>query len=297
MEKTPSPIGLGCMRLCSLPDEKAVRHLVDTALENGIHLFDHADIYDAGRAEALFGRALPSSYRDRIVLQSKCSIRPGVCYDLSRRHILDSVEGSLRRLGTDHLDVLLLHRPDALVEPEEVAAAFDQVRRAGKVLTFGVSNHSPMQIELLNRACGSLIRIDQIQMSLAHCPGIDAGFHVNMTDSLACCRDGDILTYSRLHGLQLQAWSPFQYGTFGGSFIGSEKFPVLNRILSKMAEKYGVSENAVAIAWLLRHPTRITPIVGTMNVERLKGIAAAARITLSREDWYALYLSAGKELP
>ena len=292
-----SPIGLGCMRLTTLPDEEAVRRLVDTALENGIRLFDHADIYNAGASEALFGRAIPPSYRDRILLQSKCSIRPGVCYDLSREHILESVEGSLRRLGTDHLDLLLLHRPDALAEPEEVAEAFAQLRQSGKVLAFGVSNHSPMQIELLNRACGGQIRVNQIQMSLAHCPGIDAGFHVNMEDSFACSRGGDILSYSRLQGIKLQAWSPFQYGTFRGSFIGNAQFPALNKALSAMAEKYGITENAVAIAWLLRHPARITPIVGTMNPERLKGIAAAAGVRLSREDWYALYLAAGKDLP
>lgn len=292
-----APIGLGCMRLCSLSDEKAVRRLVDTALEHGIRLFDHADIYEGGASEALFGRSVPHSYRDRILLQSKCGIRPGVCYDLSREYILKSVEDSLKRLGTDHLDLLLLHRPDALAEPEEIAEAFALLRQSGKVLAFGVSNHSPMQIELLERACGGQIRVDQIQMSLAHCPVIDAGFHVNMTDPLSCSRGGDLLSYSRLRGIKLQAWSPFQYGTFGGSFIGSGKFPLLNRTLSEMAGKYGVTENAVAVAWLLRHPAGITPIVGTVNAERLKGIAAAAGIRLSREDWYKLYLAAGKELP
>ena len=282
-----SRIGLGCMRLPAL-SEKEVRALVDTALACGITLFDHADIYGRGEAEALFGRAVPAAYRERILLQSKCSIRPGLCYDMSKDYILDSVDGILRRLRTEYLDILLLHRPDALVEPEEVAAAFDALERSGKVRAFGVSNHGPLQIELLNRACGGRILIDQLQMSIAHCPGIDAGFHVNMTDSLS---------YSRLRQIRLQAWSPFQYGTFAGSFIGSDKYPALNEKLSELAGRYGITENAVAVAWLLRHPAGIAPVVGTTNPGRLRAIAAAAEIILSREDWYALYLSAGKPLP
>ena len=291
-----SAVGIGCMRLVGLPDEKALLELVDTALENGINFFDHADIYGGGRCEQMFGRAVPASYRDKIVLQSKCCIRRGL-YDASESYILQQVDKSLQNLNTDHLDILLLHRPDPLMEPEEIASAFDKLAAAGKVRYFGVSNHNPMQIELINKYVGGRILIDQVQFSIAHCPTIDAGINVNIANDAACVRDGSLIEYARLNDIRLQAWSPFQYGMFEGTFIGSEKYPELNAVLDRLAEKYGCSQNAVAVAWILRHPAGIQTIVGTTNKGRVADIAKACDITLTRDEWYELYLSAGKKLP
>ncbi len=292
-----SGIGLGCMRLPGLPGEKEVRELVEGAMELGINFFDHADIYGGGEAEAMFGRAVPGELREKMVIQTKCAIHPGCCYDFSKDHILASVDGSLKRLGTDYVDILLLHRPDALMEPEEVAEAFDILSASGKVKCFGVSNHNPMQIELLNSCCGGRIRVNQIQFSAAHCPTIDAGLNVNIQNDPGCNRDGSVIEYCRLKKIQLQAWSPFQYGMFEGIFIGSEKFPKLNGVLDRLAEKYGVTANAIAIAWILRHPAGIQAIVGSTNLKRLRDIAKASDVCLTREEWYEIYLSAGKMLP
>lgn len=292
-----SRIGLGCMRLPGLPGEKEVRELVEGAMELGINFFDHADIYGGGEAEAMFGRAVPGELREKMVIQTKCAIHPGCCYDFSKDHILASVDGSLKRLGTDYVDILLLHRPDALMEPEEVAEAFDILSASGKVKCFGVSNHNPMQIELLNSCCGGRIRVNQIQFSAAHCPTIDAGLNVNIQNDPGCNRDGSVIEYCRLKKIQLQAWSPFQYGMFEGIFIGSEKFPKLNEVLDRLAEKYGVTANAIAIAWILRHPAGIQAIVGSTNLNRLRDIAKASDVCLTREEWYEIYLSAGKMLP
>ena len=198
-----------------------------------INFFDHADIYAGGEAETLFGNALTPQLREKMVIQTKCAIRPGICYDFSKEYILNSVDGSLKRLKTDYVDILLLHRPDALMEPEEVAEAFEILEKSGKVKAFGVSNHNPMQIELLNQYCGGKICIDQIQFSAAHCPTIDAGLNVNIHNDAGCDRDGGIIEYARLKKMTLQAWSPFQYGMFEGIFIGNEKFPELNRKVTR----------------------------------------------------------------
>lgn len=290
-------IGLGCMRLPGLGSREAVRGLVDAALDQGIHFFDHADIYGRGEAERLFGEAVDPALRDKLILQTKCAIRPGVCYDFSKEHILSSVDGSLTRLNTDHVDILLLHRPDALMEPEEVAEAFTTLKQQGKVRYFGVSNHNPAQIELLNHYCGGQIMANQLQLSIPHCDFIDAGLNVNIHNEAGVDRDGGVLEYCRLKGITVQAWSPFQYGTFEGVFVGSEKYPALNRLLDELAEQYAVTPSAIAVAWILRHPARIQTIVGTTNRQRLADIAKASEITLTREEWYALYLAAGKNLP
>lgn len=295
--KEVSRIGIGCMRITGLPDEKAVRGLIDGAMECGINFFDHADIYAGGESEAVFGNVMTPELRDQIVIQTKCAIRPGICYDFSKEHILRSVEGSLKRLKTDYVDLLLLHRPDALMEPEEVAEAFDLLESSGKVKAFGVSNHNPMQIELLNQYCGGKICVDQIQFSAAHCPTIDAGLNVNIQNDAGCSRDGSILEYARLKKMTVQAWSPFQYGMFEGVFIGSEKYPELNRVLDELAEKYGVTQNAIAVAWILRHPAGIQTILGTTNKQRIQDISKAADVVLTRDEWYQIYLAAGKMLP
>lgn len=295
--KEVSRIGLGCMRITGLKNEQEVRALIDGAMECGINFFDHADIYAGGEAEAAFGNALTPELREKMVIQTKCGIRPGICYDFSKEYILNSVDQSLKRLGTEYVDILLLHRPDALMEPEEVAEAFDLLQSSGKVLVFGVSNENPMQIELLNSYCGGRICIDQIQFSAAHCPTIDAGLNVNIGNDAGCSRDGGLIEYARMKKMTLQAWSPFQYGMFEGVFIGNEKFPELNRVLDRLAEKYGITQNAVAVAWILRHPAGIQTIVGSTNLQRIRDISKAAEIKLTREEWYEIYLAAGKQLP
>ena len=292
-----SAIGLGCMRLTGLQDDKAAAALVDACLEEGINFFDHADIYAGGEAEAVFGRLLAGRDREKMVIQTKCAIRPGCCYDFSREHILSSVEASLRRLKTEYIDILLLHRPDALMEPEEVAEAFRLLKKEGKVRSFGVSNHNPMQIKLLNSCLDEPVCVNQIQFSIAHCPAIDAGFNVNIHNDAGCVREGGVIEYCRLHKIRLQAWSTFQHGMFEGVFIGNEKFTALNAVIDRLADKYGVTANAVATAWILRHPAGIQTIVGSVNLVRVKDICKASGVDLTREEWYELYLAAGKQLP
>lgn len=292
-----SEIGLGCMRITELQDKKEVRNLIDTAMDQGIDFFDHADIYDGGHAEEVFGEVVEPAMRQNMIIQSKCGIIPGKAYDFSKEHILRSVEESLKRLRTDYLDILLLHRPDTLMEPEEVAEAFELLEKSGKVRYFGVSNQNSMQIELLNKYCGNRIKINQLQFSIAHCDIVDSGFNVNVHSEAGANRDGSILEYCRLKDITIQAWSPFQYGMFEGVFLNNEKFPKLNKLVDELAEKYQVTNNAIAVAWILRHPARIQPIVGTTNKNRLTDICKASEVKLTREEWYALYMAAGKVLP
>lgn len=290
-------IGLGCMRIPGLESKEEVRRLIDTSMEQGINFFDHADIYGGGEAERIFGEAAAGIPRDQMIIQTKCGIRPGTSYDFSREHILSSVDASLKRLQTDYVDILLLHRPDTLMEPEEVADAFDTLEREGKVRYFGVSNQNSLQIELLNHYCGGKILADQLQLSIAHCDIIDSGLNVNVHNDAGTVRDGSILEYCRLKNITIQAWSPFQYGMFEGVFLGNEKFPELNRLIAELAGKYHVTDNAIAVAWILRHPARIQTIVGTTNQQRLKDISLASQVQLTRDEWYALYMAAGKKLP
>lgn len=290
-------IGLGCMRIPGLGSKEEVRSLINTSMEQGINFFDHADIYGEGEAERIFGEAAADIPRDQMIIQTKCGIHPGTSYDFSREHILSSVDASLKRLKTDYVDILLLHRPDTLMEPEEVADAFDTLERQGKVRYFGVSNQNSMQIELLNHYCGGKILADQLQLSIAHCDIIDSGLNVNVHNDAGTVRDGGILEYCRLKNITIQAWSPFQYGMFEGVFLGNEKFPELNRLITEMAGKYQVTDNAIAVAWILRHPARIQTIVGTTNQQRLKDISLASQVQLTRDEWYALYMAAGKKLP
>ena len=232
-----------------------------------------------------------------MILQSKCGIKPGICYDLSKEHILASVDGSLKRLKTDYLDVLLLHRPDALVEPEEVAEAFEILHNSGKVRHFGVSNHNPMQIQLLQKYVKQPLHINQLQLSITNANMVTQGLHVNMSDNEAVNRDGSVLDFCRLNDITIQPWSPFQYGFFEGVFLGSDKFPELNQKIDEIADKYNVSNTAIAMAWLLRHPANMQPVTGTMNVTRLLDCIKATQIQLTREEWYGVYLAAGNVLP
>ncbi|HHW25364.1 MAG TPA: aldo/keto reductase [Bacillota bacterium] len=290
-------IAVGCMRMGGLSIAEAER-FVQTALELGANFFDHADIYGGGECERKFAEAIhmSPSVREKIIIQSKCGIRRGM-YDFSKEHILSSVDGILKRLRTDYLDVLLLHRPDALVEPEEVAEAFEMLNSSGKVRYFGVSNHNPGQIMLLQKYLKQPIVANQLQLSVAHATMITAGLHVNMQDEFAVDRDGDVLNFCRLHDITIQPWSPFQYGFFGGVFLGSDKYPKLNEKIDEIAKKYGVSNTTIAMAWLLRHPAKFQPVTGTMNVERLRDCVKATEITLTREEWYSILLAAGNTLP
>lgn len=290
-------IAVGCMRINSLGKADAER-FVQTALEEGANFFDHADIYGGGTCEEIFADAIHMNddVREKIILQSKCGIRKGQ-FDFSKEHILASVDGILKRLKTDYLDVLLLHRPDALVEPEEVAEAFDLLESAGKVRHFGVSNQNPMQMQLLQKSLKQPIVANQLQLSITNATMISSGINVNMENASAVNRDGSVLDYCRLKDITIQPWSPFQYGFFEGVFLGNEKFPELNRKIDEIAAKYQVSNTTIAIAWILRHPAHMQPVTGTMNPDRLKDCCKAADIRLTREEWYEIYRAAGNVLP
>lgn len=289
---------VGCMRLAGKNCDEMQR-FIHAAQDLGATYFDHADIYGGGQSESIFGQAMaadPSIKREEMFLQSKCGIRKGF-FDFSKEYILSSVDGILQRLQTDYLDCLLLHRPDALMEPEEVAAAFDQLEQSGKVRYFGVSNHSPMQMELMKTCVKQPLIINQLQFSIPVSNMVAAGLEVNMTTAGSFNRDGSVLDYSRLNKITIQAWSPFQMENWQGCFIDSDKFPELNREMAALAEKFGVSKTTVATAWILRHPANMQVVSGTASEQRLEEIVAAEQVSLSREEWYRLYLAAGHILP
>lgn len=296
-KRKASAVVLGCMRIGGMSVSE-VGELVETALSEGITAFDHADIYGGGKSEEVFGEVLAGTpgLRERMFLQSKCGIRNGF-FDFSREHIVESVEGSLKRLRTDHLDLLLLHRPDALMETEEVAEAFDCLKSSGKVLDFGVSNMNPMQIELIERGTGVSLAANQLQFSAAHTPMLDGGFNVNMASDAGVMRDGSVLEYCRLKGIAVQAWSALQYGYFEGTFLGNEKFGELNRCLERIGAERGVTSAAVAIAWILRYPGSVQAVVGSTKKERVRELAKAGDVELTREEWYEIYRAAGNQLP
>ncbi len=292
-----SAVSLGCMRMSDL-DEKRVDAIMDTALECGVNFFDHADIYGGGNSERFFGNYLKRNpgVREKILIQSKCSIHDGQ-FDFSKEHILKSVDGILSRLGVDYLDVLLLHRPDTLMEPEEVAEAFNQLEASGKVKHFGVSNQNMMQMELLKTAVKQPLIINQLQFSVTEAGLVTSGMNVNMKNAESVMHDGSFLEYSRIKNITIQAWSPFQHGFFGGSYIDNEDFPELNKKLAEIGEQYGITKTGVAAAWILRHPANMQLIAGTMNPSRLAEICKGADVTLSRSEWYQIYRAAGHTLP
>ena len=297
LRKVPS-IAVGCMRLSEKSKEE-MNHFIHSALEQGAYFFDHADIYGGGMSETVFGDAFshdPSLKREDVFLQSKCGIRQG-CYDLSKEYILEAADGILKRLRTDYLDLLLLHRPDALVEPEEVAAAFDVLFDSGKVRHFGVSNHKPMQIALLQKYVRQPLVANQVQFSIPVSNLVANGMEVNMETPGSIDHDGSLLDYCRLHDITLQAWSPFQMPAWKGCFLGSDEYPELNQKLRELAEKYHVSDTTIAAAWILRHPANMQLITGTASESRLREIIAACDIALTRKEWYELYLAAGHPLP
>lgn len=290
-------IALGCMRMSDLEGKQA-EEVVGTALDLGINFFDHADIYGGGLSELRFRDAIKhlNVNRDKMIIQSKCGIREGY-FDFSKEYILSSVDGILERLGTEYLDFLILHRPDVLVEPEEVAEAFTKLRAEGKVKHFGVSNQNLFQMELLQSYLDEPLAVNQLQLSPAHTPMFDAGLNVNMLNKASIEHDDGIVDYCRLKRVTIQAWSPFQIDLSRGLFVNHPDYKELNETIAKLAKNYNVSSEAIVIAWILRHPAQIQAIVGSMNPSRLKAIDKANDIALTREEWYDIYRSAGNILP
>lgn len=298
--KSVPALAQGAMRTAKM-SQSEVADLISHLYDTGINFWDHADIYGRGECERLFGNALKSlsGMRDKLIIQSKCSIRPGeyTVYDCSYRHIMQSVDGILSRLQTDRLDYLLLHRPDLLMQPEEVAQAFDKLQAQGKVLHFGVSNHTPMQIQLLKTYVTQPIVVNQLEFSLAHTLMIDSPAYLNTTNERASMRDASVLDFCRLNGITIQCYSPFQCSGFKSTFIDNPDYAKLNEVLEKTGKKYGISKNAVALAWILRHPAKMQVITGNTNFERTALTAKGADIELTREEWYELYAAAGNRLP
>ena len=295
-----SRIILGCMRMPSLSVQEAARQ-IEKAVEGGINFFDHATCYGRGEAEKRFGDALreTSIKREDLRIQSKC----GLCFernefDWTKENILTSVDESLQRLKMDYLDALLLHRPDLIYDPEEVAEAFEALEKSGKVRFFGVSNVPMMQLKVLKKFVKQPLSINQLQLSITASQLIDQTLYVNdLTTDLSLDRDNGLLDYCRLEDITIQAWSPLQFGKFEGCFVDHPDFLELNQALSELAEKYKVSKTAIAIAWILRHPAKMQVIAGTMNPKHLEEYCEATKVELTHHEWYQLYLASGKKLP
>lgn len=288
---------VGGMRLNGMSNEDLSRY-ISRAVELEANYFDYADIYGNGQCEELFGNAFKHTgiKREDVILQSKCGICNGY-YDSSKEHIIESVDNILRRMQTEYIDILLIHRPDALVEPDEVARAFEELAKNGKVKYFGVSNHNSKQIELLQKYIKQDIQINQLQLSVPVSNMISQGLEVNMNTDGAIDRDGQVLDYCRVNDITIQAWSPFQMPEWRGCFIGNNDYSELNNKLNELAYKYNVSSTTIAAAWILRHPANMQIIAGTSNISRLEEIIKASDIYLDRKEWYEIYLSSGKILP
>lgn len=291
----------GCMRIDNMSVTDLLK-LIETDIDLGINFFDHAECYANTYCEELFGKALAKKkgLRDKIILQTKSGIvkdPEGTYYDASKDYIIKSVHESLKRLGTDRIDYYLLHRPDALMEPEEVAAAYDHLHTEGAVLHFGVSNQNPAQMELLKRYMKLPLEINQLQLSIMSSGMVDTGINVNTKFDGAVVRDSNVLDYCRLIGCTIQAWSPFQYGFFEGVFLDNPKFPEVNKVINKIAKSHKVTNSAIAIAWILRHPAKMQAIIGSTNTKRIKSTVLGADIELTRKEWYQIYVAAGNSLP
>ena len=299
-QKEVSEVVLGLMRISEMTVDQ-VEELIESALAVGINAFDIADCYGHGKCEQILGEVLKCrpDLREKMWIQSKCGIRMEefTYFDFSKEHILEAVDGILERLNVDYIDSLLLHRPDALMEPAEIAEAFDLLKSQGKVIDFGVSNQNPMMMALIQKDVNQPLVANQLQLSAAFTPSFDAGFHVNMKQEAGIVRDSSIFEYCRLHDVVIQAWSVLQFDYFGGVFLGSEKYPELNHVLNRLAEKYHVSPSAVAIAWVLRYPAKMQAVIGTTKKARVAEAAKAAEIQLTRKEWYEIYLAAGNDLP
>ena len=299
-QKEVSEVVLGLMRISEMTVDQ-VEDLIESALAVGINAFDIADCYGHGKCEQILGEVLKRrpDLREKMWIQSKCGIRMEefTYFDFSKEHILEAVDGILERLNVDYIDSLLLHRPDALMEPAEIAEAFDLLKSQGKVIDFGVSNQNPMMMALIQKDVNQPLVANQLQLSAAFTPSFDAGFHVNMKQEAGIVRDSSIFEYCRLHDVVIQAWSVLQFDYFGGVFLGSEKYPELNHVLNRLAEKYHVSPSAVAIAWVLRYPAKMQAVIGTTKKARVAEAAKAAEIQLTQKEWYEIYLAAGNDLP
>lgn len=288
---------VGCMRMDSrTPQELA--NMIDDLADRGIRFYDHADIYGHGKCEELFGEAmqLANTPREDLIIQSKCGIRDG-WYDLSKDYILDSVDGILNRLQTPYLDLLILHRPDALMEPKEIAEAFDQLQKSGKVRHFGVSNFTPEQIRLLQTEVKQPLLVNQLQLSIPNAWMISQGLEANMPTQGALDRTGHVLEQMRQMDITIQTWSPLQYGDWEGTFLDNPEFAELNKTLQKLADKYNVSKSAIAAAWILRHPAGMQVVTGSSRMDRILDMAKARKVDLTRKEWYELYKAAGHRIP
>ncbi|MEG0362046.1 MAG: aldo/keto reductase [Longicatena sp.] len=299
-DQNVSNIAQGCMRLDVLSVQE-VEALIRSDLALGINFFDHADIYGGGTCESLFGEVLKNdpTLREQMIIQTKCGIHRSETnhFDFSKDYIIACVDKSLERLQCGYLDYLLLHRPDTLVEPEEVDVAFEELYASGKVRHFGVSNHNPLQIELLQKDVKRPIEINQMQFSIMHTPMIDAGFNVNTFDARAIDRDNMTLEYCRIHDITIQCWSPFQFGMFEGVFLDNPKFPEVNKRVNELAKHYNVTNSTIAVAWILRHPAHMQVVLGSTNLSRIKDICEVENFSLTREEWYSIYIAAGNLLP
>ncbi|GAB3057673.1 aldo/keto reductase family oxidoreductase [Salinicoccus sesuvii] len=301
-ELEASRIVLGCMRISELETGALARH-IGTAIDCGINLFDHADIYGSGECERKFGRLLATEVnREDILIQSKCGIRQGATkdiqyYDLSKTHIIGSVDNILKRLETEYLDLLMLHRPDALMDPEEISEAFDQLHATGKVRHFGLSNFNATQFDFIQKYTDHKLITNQVQFGPAASHMINSGIQANTPFDGAADKDGGLLEQSRMNNVTLQAWSPFHYGYFEGIIMDDPKFDVLNAVLENIGRSHDVTKNAVVVAWILRHPANMQTIIGTTDTKRLQNIAQAAEIELTREEWYHIYKAAGNMVP
>ena len=299
-----SRVALGAMRIDTKSPEEAAT-IVQSALDAGIDYFDTADCYHNGESSRVLGRALRDLCIDRsdVGIQTKVGIfrEPDsdkiTRYDFSAEHLIAAVDQELENLQTDYVDYLLLHRPDTLVELDQLAEAFNVMQTSGKVRHFGVSNVNPMQVELLQSAVSQRLDVNQLQFGLGHTGMVQQEFHVNMIDAPSLDHDGGLISYSRLKHMTIQAWSPFQTGFFEGVFIDNPKFPELNDCLEQVAGKYGVSKSAIAVAWILRHPAGMQVLLGSMTPSRITEMAAGADVELTAQEWYDLYLSAGNDLP
>ncbi|MDR0485784.1 MAG: aldo/keto reductase [Elusimicrobiota bacterium] len=296
-------IAVGCMRIHSL-NQTELESFIRFSVENGANFFDHADVYQLGRCEEIFAEAFKNTgiKREDVILQTKCGIVKGngktIAFDFSKERILQAVDASLKRLQTDFVDILLLHRPDLLVEPQEVAEAFEKLHSSGKVKYFGVSNQKPMQIQLLQKYVKQPLIINQLQLNIYNATMLSQGMHVNQSyNENAVDRDGSVLDFCRINDITIQAWSPFQIAEtrlFQGTFLDNPAFPQLNEKINEIAEKYKTSNTAIAAAWILRHPANMQIVTGTTKTDRLKECFKACDIALTRNEWYEIYIAAGR---
>ncbi|SNU02647.1 Predicted oxidoreductase [Ruaniaceae bacterium KH17] len=304
VQQAVSNVVVGMMRINDKSDAE-IRAIYDAARENGINMIDHANIYGGNHlCERRFAEAVPLSASERadVVIQTKAGIVPspeGTHFEFSYDELVTQAEESLRSLNTDYIDVFLLHRPDSLVEPEEVARAFDHLHESGKVRAFGVSNQTPRQMELLRKHVNQPLVANQLQLSITHCPIIAEGISTNMqhAEQSVVVDGGGILDYCRLTDTTIQAWSPFQKGFFDGVFLGDPDFPELNAAIDRIAAKYGVTPTAIAVAWITRHPANMQVVLGTTNPQRVADAAAGSEIPLTHAEWYELFRTAGHIVP